>query len=184
MMEEKTTKVTDVETIFQEMRKKEMEILLKAGFPDEYNGEAKSALEIFQENRQKEIEILVRAGFPNNVNKSESLSSISGTTLTQSISEYSTITELDTSFSSWNVEENQVLKDQLGEVDSLIGEADQEKRTNSFMQSLMCFTCCYKGSSPLANTKKQNGKCSKRRPGLVRRFRDFVLRTVFRRGRN
>ena len=37
------------------------------------------------------------------------------------------------------------------EVDSLISEADREERTLSFMKSLMCFTCCYKERTSLAN---------------------------------
>ena len=37
----------------------------------------------------------------------------------------------------------------LQEVDSLISEADQEERTNSFAKSLGCFTCCFKGRAPL-----------------------------------
>ena len=38
----------------------------------------------------------------------------------------------------------------LQEVDSLISEADQEERTNSFAKSLGCFTCCFKRRAPLA----------------------------------
>ena len=48
-----------------------------------------------------------------------------------------------------------MLLNSLQEVDSLVSEADQEKRINSFMQSLMCFTCCYKGRAPLANVSTE-----------------------------
>nr|XP_022297832.1 uncharacterized protein LOC111107128 [Crassostrea virginica] len=145
--------------------------------------------EIMQKMREREIEILLRAGFPEGPDKSDTISIISNTCSTISISEtesesdseFTTITELNsrTSLSTWSLEINGFeQKEEPGEVDSVTGETDNQESMTSFAESLFCFPCCFKKKAPLAHTKKQDGK----QQSLFKRFRDFLQRTILRRG--
>nr|XP_022298201.1 uncharacterized protein LOC111107331 [Crassostrea virginica] len=141
----------------QKMREREIEILLRAGFPAK------------DDDKLETISIIS--------NTTCSTMSISETE-SESDSDFTTVTELDTSLSTWSLAENRE-KDQLREVDSFTVETDNQKRKKSFAESLLCFPCCFKKGTPLAPTKKQDVK----RQSLFKRFRAFLQRTILRRGR-
>nr|XP_022297567.1 uncharacterized protein LOC111106963 [Crassostrea virginica] len=147
-----------IEEIMQKMREKEIEILLRAGFPE---GPDKSDTFSIISNTCSTISI--------------------SETESESDSEFTTVTELDSRTSlSWSLGTNEFEeKDKLGELASLNVKTDNQKSMTSFAESLFCFPCCLKKGAPLANTRKQDGK----RQSIFKRFRAFLQRTILRRGR-
>ncbi|XP_022298201.2 uncharacterized protein LOC111106963 isoform X2 [Crassostrea virginica] len=117
-----------IEEIMQKMREREIEILLRAGFPAK------------DDDKLETISIIS--------NTTCSTMSISETE-SESDSDFTTVTELDTSLSTWSLAENRE-KDQLREVDSFTVETDNLERKKSFAESLFCFPCCFKTETPLA----------------------------------
>ncbi|XP_078341921.1 uncharacterized protein LOC111106963 isoform X3 [Crassostrea virginica] len=120
-----------IEEIMQKMREREIEILLRAGFPERPD---KSDTLSFISNTCSTISI--------------------SETESESDSEFTTVTELDsrTSLSTWSLEKNEFEeKDKLGEVASLTGETDEQESMTSFTKSLLCFPCCFKKGAPLAH---------------------------------
>ncbi|XP_011445316.3 uncharacterized protein [Magallana gigas] len=172
------------EELYQKIRQREMETsvyggLPRVGFPGagssstllmsmsetQSEPDKMTVEEFFQSIRQHDVNILVRSGYPG-----------------------ASYHQLDSEDSAYEIVHEELRNNELSireenaHIQDVIEKGIiQEESVESFTGVMLCLPCCYTKRSKPLYVKKMREEKKEKRPGLLKRFRQFVSRIVRRR---
>lgn len=168
------------EELYQKIRQREMDTLPRFGVPragssstilmsgseTQSEPDKMTVDEFFQSIRQHDVNILVRSGYPG-----------------------ASYHELDSEDSAYEIVHNEELRnnelskrEENAHIQDMIEkEINQEESVKSFTESMLCLPCCYTKRSKRLYVKNKGEEKKEKRPGWLKRFRQFVSRIVRRR---
>nr|XP_034327374.1 uncharacterized protein LOC105340796 isoform X2 [Crassostrea gigas] len=160
------------EELYQKIRQREMETsvyggstLLMSGSETQSEPDKMTVEEFFQSIRQHDVNILVRSGYPG----------ASYHQLDSEDSAYEIVHEELRNNEHSIREENAHIQDWIKE--GII----KEESVESFTGVMLCLPCCYTKRSKPLYVKNKGEEKKEKRPGLFKRFRQYVSRIVRRR---
>ncbi|XP_034327374.2 uncharacterized protein [Magallana gigas] len=160
------------EELYQKIRQREMETsvyggstLLMSMSETQSEPDKMTVEEFFQSIRQHDVNILVRSGYPG-----------------------ASYHQLDSEDSAYEIVHEELRNNELSireenaHIQDVIEKGIiQEESVESFTGVMLCLPCCYTKRSKPLYVKKMREEKKEKRPGLLKRFRQFVSRIVRRR---